>query len=279
VLLASLLIFGLIIGGTVWRNANSFAQNPVVEPSPDEGDSGMRFDSIDEKALNAKDNNDSSVSELADEVFGTSDFAAIPGEIKDKIKDRVLRAEIAYRQGGAGIDEVHIAEVVNEYVGKFNAPEYAKTSPLQVRYLRATLMRGYPNFISQVPISEPEGLEQEVGTSINPTLSPLEAAYVTAVLLQQKMLNEEYQKTPQEWADSLYSKQLQEWQADADWVNSGSPEVTPGEQPTEVRLEVRAGSGKYAEMAQAITNSASTLWASNLQAFVDTALDDLGIPR
>ena len=112
-------------------------------------------------------------------------------------------------QGGRSVDEER-RSVVNEYAANL-AHLYAKTSALQVRYLRATLVRGYPNFIAQPRLGEKEGLEQEVGSSINSMMSPLEAAFVTAVLLQQKMLNEEYQKTPQEWADSMRATQLEEW--------------------------------------------------------------------
>src|SRR5918911_1066639 len=173
VLLFSLLLFGLIISGTTRRNANSFAQNPIVEISPDDGGSKMwKLDSIDEKALQAKDNDETAVRALADEVFNTSDFAALPVETRESMKDRVLRAELSYRKDGAGVDEETVVQVVNEYVNKFGAPEYAKTSTLQVRYLRATLVRGYPNFIAQPPPGEREGLDQEVGTSINSMMSP-----------------------------------------------------------------------------------------------------------
>ena len=288
VLLFSLLLFGLIIGGTTRRNANSFAQNPISEISPDDGGSEMwKLDSIDEKALQAKDNDETAVRALADEVFNTSDFAALPVETRESMKDRVLRAELSYRKDGAGVDEETVVQVVNEYVNKFGAPEYAKTSTLQVRYLRATLVRGYPNFIAQPLPGEREGLDQEVGTSINSMMSPLEAAYVTAVLLQQKMLNEEYQKTPQEWADSISQTQLEEWQADANRISSGE-QAAPAATPSQPQLEMRADNSKYGEMRQAFTNNAmkqvigngaSALWSSNLQVLADTVLDDFGIPR
>jgi hypothetical protein len=277
-LLLPMFIVSGLVGGALWLNANSPARAQAEMPPDPEDSGGMVFDLIDEKALNAKDGSEFAVSELADEVFNTSDFAAIPDEIREKMKDRVLRAELMYRKGGEGIEEDTIVKVVNEYADKFTAPDYAKTSSLQVRYLRATLMRGYPNFISQPKPGEKEGLEPEVGTSINPTMSPLEAAFVTAVLLQQKMLNEEYQKTPQEWADSMREKQLEEWQADANRTGSSEQEA-PSSNPPQYQLEMRASSSKYGEMMQTIHNSASTLWASDLQAFVETALDDLGIPR
>jgi hypothetical protein len=246
-----------------------------------------KLDSIDEKALQAKDNDETAVRALADEVFNTSDFAALPVETRESMKDRVLRAELSYRKDGAGVDEETVVQVVNEYVNKFGAPEYAKTSTLQVRYLRATLVRGYPNFIAQPLPGEREGLDQEVGTSINSMMSPLEAAYVTAVLLQQKMLNEEYQKTPQEWADSISQTQLEEWQADANRISSGE-QAAPAATPSQPQLEMRADNSKYGEMRQAFTNNAmkqvigngaSALWSSNLQVLADTVLDDFGIPR
>ena len=65
VLLFSLLVFGLVVGGTMWHNANSFAQIVTLPRSGDDGGStttlNWKRDLIDEKALQAKNNDDASL--------------------------------------------------------------------------------------------------------------------------------------------------------------------------------------------------------------------------
>lgn len=79
VLLFSLLVFGLVGGGTMWHHANSFAQRPVLLRTGDDGGGtttlNWKSDWIDEKALQAKNNEESAVRALADEIFNIPELA------------------------------------------------------------------------------------------------------------------------------------------------------------------------------------------------------------
>jgi hypothetical protein len=281
VLLFSPLVLGLTIGGTMWRSANSFAQYPVVEMPPD-GDSEMQLDSIDEKALQAKDNDESSVRELADAVFAAPEFAVIPTADREAMKERVLSAELDYRSGqGEGIVEENIVETVNELADKFSAPDYARTSALQVRVLRAGLMNRYPNFIAQEHHSGETRPEVNIGDSISPTMSPLEAVFVTGGLLWQKMVNEYFQYTPQEWVDKVYKKALEQWQADL----AGNSVVEQSSEPARHRLVIKENNEKCNRMMQSVITGAATLLSSDSENsappsnLYDATLNTLGIKQ
>lgn len=271
VLLFSLLVFGLMIVGTVWRNANSFAQ--MVSPPREDDDGGgtttltWKLDSIDEKAEQAKNNDEAAVRALADEVFKSPELAIIPTEDMDAMKARVLTHELAYRSGNSeGIREENIVLTVNELVDKFKAPDFARTSALQVRVLRACLMHEYPNFIAQ-ETGEERSSEATIGDSVSPTMSPLEALYVTGVMLWQKMLNKDYQYTPQEWVYEVYNKNLEQWQADlsgnfSDEQNSTQPQYRLG--------GVSENNEKRRQMMDAVITGAATLLSPGSQGLPDS---------
>ncbi|HEX8651249.1 MAG TPA: hypothetical protein VF708_10445 [Pyrinomonadaceae bacterium] len=285
-LLFSLPVFGLIIGGTMWRNANSFAQMVTL---PREGDDGggttimtWKLDLIDEKAEQAKSNEESAVRALADEVFKSPELAVIPTEDREAMKARVLSHELAYRSGKSeGIKEGNVVLTVNELADKFAAPDFARTSALQVRVLRASFLKDYPNFIAQETSGGGKISQASIGDSVSPTMSPLEAVYVTGVMLWQKVLNENYQHAPQEWVNEVYNRQLAQWQADT----SGSPAPEQGSDQVGYHLEVRESSAKSKQMMSSITTGAFTLLAADAQGLssspnlYDATLDTLGIKQ
>ncbi|HEX8651250.1 MAG TPA: hypothetical protein VF708_10450 [Pyrinomonadaceae bacterium] len=239
-----------------------------------------KFDSIDEKALQAKDNEESSIRALVDEVFGTPEGALILPEYREEMKKRVLEAELDYRNGlSEGITEENVVRTVNELVDKFNAPDFARTSALQVRVLRAGLTRDYPNFIAQETDEEDVSMEATIGDWVSPTMSPLEAVYVTAAMLHQKWLSENYQYAPQEWVDQVYSKAVERWRANRA-VNSGHK---PSDEHVEYRLEMPKNSEQCNQIARIAIKGAATLLSSHNSSasrnLYDATLDTLGIKR
>jgi hypothetical protein len=292
VLLFSLLVFGLVIGGTMWHNANSFAQI-VIPPEGGTTELDWKLNQIDEKALEAQGNEEPAVRELADEVFNKAAFAIIPVADREAMKERVLNAEMDYRNGRSeGIAEENIVQTVNELADKLNAPDFARTSALQVRVLRAGLLNDYPNFIAQdttsgeIGVLPADGGEPSwgvaIGDSVSSTMSPLEAVYVTALMLEQKILNESYQYTPEEWVDEVYNKAVTQWQADQ---QAEPPSGEPGEAQAQTRLTASGDNAKRAQMVQACIASAPALLYSESQNpsdspnLYDATLDTLGIQR
>lgn len=229
----------------------------------------MLDDLIDEKAQQARSGNETAVHELADEVFNTAYFVELPSDVKELIKERVVRDELRHREGKrGGVEEDKIVLAINELARKLDAPDYAQTSVAQVRALRVRLMQGYPNFIAQETSDKKRGLNKRVGDSINPEMSPLEAVFVAGVLLQQKMLNEDFQHPPGEWEDKLQKKQLRKWEAGGQNVGG---QTTP-------RIEMSTNARRN-EMRRAITHGVSRMRLSELQNLPDRILDTLGIIR
>ncbi len=238
-------------------------------------------DLIDEKALEAQNGEEYAVRALADEVFKAAEFADIPTKDRELMKARVLSHELDYRSGSSeGIREENIVLTINELADKFNAPDYAKTSALQVRVLRASFLKDYPNFIAQETSGGEKILQASIGDSVSPTMSPLEAVYMTALMIEQKLLNEYYQYPPQQWVDKVYNKAVERWQAD-----SARTDATKEEGEITYRLTAPTNLDQRAEMRRCLTDGLATLLSSDpqnlmsTQSLIDETLDTLGILR
>ena len=160
---------------------------------------------LNEKSKAAKGGREEALHDLADEVFKTVGLNEAPAGMLDAVKDRLVRAEISYRDGkDEGIPETNVVKVINGLALGLKAPEYAKTSRYEVRKLRVSALSALPNFIAdgQHP--------KKVGASISEKMSPMEAAFVTTLLLRQKLSNPEYQVTHAErlskWAEKHGAK-------------------------------------------------------------------------
>ncbi len=161
--------------------------------------------SLDDKAHKAKSGDEDAVRDLADEVFYRYGRLFTAG-VTDDVKDRVVRAELEYKKTGkGGVRETHVVNAVNFIVGKFDAPDYAKTDHRQVRVLRARMSWNAPAFFAPDP-SGRQGLKKKIGQQMNPEVSPLEAVCLFLVMLDQKAFNDEYQQTPREFAVKIRRK-------------------------------------------------------------------------
>lgn len=223
---------------------------------------------VEEAAKKAKNNDEKAVRELADAVF---DYAGgqMPESVSDGMKDRLVRAEMNYRKGKKGIREEDIVQTVNELADTIGAPAYAKTSKLQVKVMRVKLMGDHPSFIAQERDDKKKGLKKKIGDTINPEVSPLEGAFITMMMIQQKVLNEDWQKTPEEYAATLNTKHSKE-------VKS----VAEG-QEIKGRLVAKKAKNmeKVNEMMETISKGLGRLGAADALNLADKSLDTLGIER
>ncbi len=192
-----LAITGAFLAVTGWGVMRARAQNPasggeVIKPyqSPDE--------TIELRAAAVKEGDETSVRALADEVFNfPTAYPPIPPEIQSVIKDRLVPAEMSYRQGKSpGVSEENVVSLVNQMAVKFGMPDYTQTSAQQIRHLRMWLAILEPKFMG-------EGMARtgntNPGDSIAPVMSPLQAAHLIGSLATQKTSNEEFQVLPAEW--------------------------------------------------------------------------------
>ncbi len=180
--LSSLLIFGL---GFFWFS-NERKTNAHVDAAPN------AFASINQKAKIARSGNSSSVKELVDEVFTVTQAENyLAGFTSSTTKNRLAQAEIRYRKNArSGVSDKRVIRAVNGLVEKLNLPPFAKTNSYEVKKLRLSLVPIFPQLISRTDNSQNAAVSEE--------MSPVEAFFVTAMLFQQKLANEEYQITHSE---------------------------------------------------------------------------------
>lgn len=128
-----------------------------------------RVSSFNRKALLARTGDEQAVGDFADEVF--SQFA--PPEASDAFplfKDRVVRAEVNYRRTGkGGVKERDVAGALNGLAQEMGAPDYAKVSVRQLRFLRLNAMGVLPGLVTQPKRG------QSKKSVIDSEMSPLEA--------------------------------------------------------------------------------------------------------
>jgi hypothetical protein len=95
--------------------------------------------------------------------------------------------------------------------------------------------------------------------TINPEMSPAEALYVTANLVRQKLLNPDFQKTPEERR--------------ADWIEMHKPEHT------RALADIAASSSRIGEMENVIRTAMQKMSLRDLQDQTSKTLDLLGMEQ
>ncbi|MCP9494379.1 MAG: hypothetical protein MSG64_07990 [Pyrinomonadaceae bacterium MAG19_C2-C3] len=273
-LIAAALVLCAGGGVVMWMSARSSVKGAAAV-MPNDNTYVHPFDKINKKAKAAKNNKEESVKEMTDEIIDTLTLPRVPFFIKDKMKDRLARAEKNYRTGKkGGISEDGVVKMVNELAGKFNVPEYVKTNHFQVRTARVSLLASLPDLTTTKTDKLKKGDKKILGL-----MSPAEAIAVSMYLLQQKMVNEAWQVTPEEFVANLHQKQLERWQAQRNQKSSaeqtGSFTANPkGE--FKLRGELRP---KRDAVLQAIDSGAANMNPAELSGLADAALDILGVER
>ncbi|HXG67048.1 MAG TPA: hypothetical protein VNO70_18235 [Blastocatellia bacterium] len=252
------LLFSVMGGGVIWVGATmsvqsqsgpSSAANPVAR--------------LDDRARIAKHGDEAAVRHLVDEVFSSISLDEIPRGMLDEVKERLLRAELSHRNGQQeAIPEINVVHAVNELATKFNAPQYARTYLYEVRKLRMATLPFLPNLVAT---ETPEETKQDkpVGAStIKTSMSPVEAAFVTLLLLQQQISNPEYQLTHGELVSRWAQMRGDKRGASAERANAGN----------EIDFSARAK-----EMRQVMARGVSEMPAGELLNMPARTLDALGI--
>ena len=213
-------------------------------------------ESIERAASAAKLDDPTSIRALADEVFRYPQSHRLDPNLGASAKDRLFQAEMAFRQGrGPGVQEQNIVETVNMLATRFGAPDYAKTNAAQVRHFRMALALSEPKFMGTGMV--PPGTK--VGDSISDTLSPLQAAHLTAAFVEQKQINPRYQVPLEQWKPFALPTRAQPSRAQ-DYTASVS--VNP----------------KLDEMQRVISAGAASLSPQDGQQLLEDVFVSLGVP-
>lgn len=183
-----LFLAGVVVLAVIAFVRAAAAQNPPRPPHL------AATDHVQIKARAAKGDDPVAVRALVDEIFKRSLFA----KAAPSLRDRVYRAEIAFRRGSHGpILEQDLIEATNTHVTRFGAPAFARTTHAQIGLFRDFLRRLVPDL----------GLARGSRGHLNPQMAPAEAVFVAIHLAAQKLNNPEYQIDADEWAKRIKQRQ------------------------------------------------------------------------
>jgi hypothetical protein len=159
---------------------------------------------INDKSRAANKGSEADIRGLADEIFTRYQFNEAPAAMSEPIKERLVRAEISYRNGKGqeGISDASIVRAINYLAYKTGAPAYAQTNVFELRRMKAAVrpytaeLQSRSRATNGVLLSDGKSIANDAQ---RPTMSPLEATFFAMLLVQQKQFNPEYQLTNQEF--------------------------------------------------------------------------------
>jgi hypothetical protein len=256
----SLSVFCFLLVGLTWLSKSSKVQSQSKSKQDTQGQSGV--ERINAKARAVKGSDKAAIQDLTGEVMRQHGWDETPADLRDSVNDRLVRAEQKFHNGNhKGASETDVARAVNGLVVKFNGPEYAKTSPSEVRELRGRFFPYMPDFIGRGRVEHGKAPAKNPNSQIE-EMSPVEAAYTTMAVLHQKLYNPEYQLTQEERRVAWIKKH-------ASTPNSAGQ---AGSQPS------TTATARQQEMEGVLRRAASTP-LQDLARLPEKVLDTLGIER
>jgi len=254
-------VLGSIVLGTIgWR------QTARSKPLDSSLSQEAPVEQLNARAQAVKGDDVASIDGLATVLIASLIPLDLPEDVRATLHTRLVAAEVDYRRGGQGVSEGNVLRTVNDLAKEFATPEYAKTSMSQVRFLRTSMMGVFPNLLIPQRINPNKSKE----SSSHQSLSPMGAMLLTALLIQQKLINEEFQVEPKDWRDHLQKKNLEVWRTYREKKSapaSGS------------RLSTRPDGAKSKELRQLIEQRIATMSQTDVVNLTSAMLDKLGISR
>jgi hypothetical protein len=215
------------------------------------------FHNIDEKAAKATSNDPVAIKDLADEIF-----RYVPQEVAGAAKSRAIDAEISFRhRSRAGVKDTDVVRMLNQLAAQFNAPDYGYTTLQQLRRLRVSLGLGMPHFVGSHSTSK----ELNMGD-----LSPLEAVYLSYMMVQQKLNNRQYQVTPQEWNKQRYEEKL------AQQRGIGPAPESEARTPN-LQLQSTLAGDRGMALRRMLAEAARSKSSEDISAIMSSALDQINL--
>jgi hypothetical protein len=172
----------------------------------------------------------------------------------DAIKERLVRAEINYRQGSHKVDpsEFRVVHVINRLADRLGAPAYARTNVFEVRRLRTDLLP----YTSDLQTGD-------MADALGAPMSPLEAFFFAVSLFQQKRYNVDFQLTNDEWT-ALH----------------GGARAGGGNGQFRGEMDARrSDTSRGDEIEQAIDKGFAEMSAAEMLSLPEQLLDTLGVER
>jgi hypothetical protein len=228
---------------------------------------GNPYESIEKKEALVKPNDPNSVKALVDEIFNfPRAFPRMPTLVEDAAKDRLVQAEMLYRQGKKpGVQEQDVVRIINDLADKLGGPPHSKTTHSQLCVLRMSLSLAEPRFMGTGVARQGAAF----GEPITPSMGPAQAVHLIGTLIDQKFLDPDFQVTPQEWEDVNHQKHLDKMQERQAHTRAGSASA--------ITVRSSYSTDKRRELEESLRRGISSLSLPDRLHLVDQALTKLGI--
>ncbi len=197
--------------------------DPPGPADPARGSVLERFQSLNRLSVDARQKGDEeSLRAFTDSVVNE---IVPPGPLSDSLKSQLFPLERKHRTTrDVCITEQSLARGLNSFVARIGAPDFARTSGLQIRVFRTQLhFMGLSDVVAPEISSRPtKSLGHRPGeplASVSEKVGPAEAALVVATLVRSKLVNEAFQVAPEVWADSFLKQRAQARQDQAQGVD------------------------------------------------------------
>ena len=183
---AALLLLGSV---SLWE-----ATAKPQQTTPGGAASGSALDQIDARAERAKTGTEQELRDLTGDLLSLAPALSEVGNSFD-LKERVAAAEVQFRRGNhRSIREDELSDALNGLATRLSLPPFGHTSKNEVRRVRMRLVTVLPKLMSSDAAAKEDGTFE----AVSETMSPLQAAFTAAVLIQQKLHNPDFQETDQE---------------------------------------------------------------------------------
>jgi hypothetical protein len=225
---------------------------------------------IDDQARLENPSDGNSVRALIDEILDfPSSFGRIPPIMREIIEQRLVDAEINYKLGRTqGIEEKSVVQIVNTLADKLRLSDSARTTLHQVEVLRFSMELSSPDFMPP-----PTSQDESAALSLSKTdLSPAQAAHILLVLIDQKILNPDYQLPPEEWEKTQYQTAMDRMLKYKELRDSGQMKTT-------VTASFRASSPSSRDLRSQIYDAVSKMSLTEGLDLVNEAFGIAGISK
>ncbi|MGO8758916.1 MAG: hypothetical protein ACLQG3_12405 [Terracidiphilus sp.] len=159
---------------------------------------------IDSQAVLAKQGSESAIRNITGQLF---QGAGLPSELTNAFafNERVVQAELNYRKGlHSAVQTTDVVKAINNLANTIGAPVWAHTNTQEVTKLRMWMLILYPHLIANPSPRQTNG-KFEI---LSPQMSPLEATFIAATLVEQKLWNGYYQLAPSERTTAQANRKL-----------------------------------------------------------------------
>ena len=137
---------------------------------------------------------------MCDAVMGRYHTHKVDPAAAKLLKPIWSKLEVDYWRGqNQGIDEADIVNLVNTFADNQQLPEIAKTTQSQVHHLRMLQALNDEPYFTGKGVRLRKNADTGEITTASTNMSPLQAFHLVQVLIDMKIVSEEYQKTPADW--------------------------------------------------------------------------------